>query len=274
MAAEDLRSQSEPRIRKERDLLGRQPKKHADWSHRRREPRGLALAWTVYLMLATMVSLMPMVAAGQLSTDVYRPAARMMMVLVMVGFALLWPVMRISQRPQRERAVLDVILDLSIMVIPSFVIVWPQVVLAGWPVPVIAALCVVLLVWGLLIGSMLMMWHRFSTGGRLGRAVVAIALIGITGGIPLALLSVGSLDLSRPGPEAVSGWMWSPITSAWEVLRAREFSGLPAAVDQTHWRILWAQLGIVCVVFVVTAWRCRGRMAGEKTGPYAQGEPG
>lgn len=274
MAAQDAGSSSEPPIQRERDLLGRQPKKHADWSHRRREPRGLALAWTIYLMLATMVSLMPMVAAGQLSTDVYRPAARLMMVMVVVGYTLLWPVMRISQRPQNNRAVLDVILDLSIMIIPSFVIVWPQVVLAGWPVPVIAALCVVLLVWGLLIGSILMLWHRFSTGGRLGRSIVAIALIGITGGIPLVLLSMGSLDLSRPGTEAMGGWMLSPITSAWEVLRAREFSGLPAAVDGTHWHILWTQLGTVCVVFIATAWRCRGGMAGEKARPYAQGEPG
>ena len=274
MAADDVGPPSEPSTQRERDLFGRQPRKHADWSHRRREPRGLALAWTVYLMLATMVSLMPMVASGQLSTDVYRPAARLMMVLVTIGFTLLWPVMRISQRPQNDRAVLDVILDLSIMVIPSFVIVWPQVILAGWPVPVIAALCVVLLVWGLLIGSILILWHRFSTGGRLGRSIVAIALIGITGGIPLALLVMGSLDLSRPGPEAMGGWMLSPITSAWEVLRAREFSGLPAAVDQTHWRVLWTQLGTVCALFIATVWRCRGRMADKKARPYAQGESG
>ena len=84
------------------DLFGRAPTGHRDWAHRRREPRGLALLWTVYLMLATVVSLLPMVWAGQLSGSVYRPAARTMMVLVMFGVVVLWPVWRASQEPQHR----------------------------------------------------------------------------------------------------------------------------------------------------------------------------
>lgn len=258
----------------ERDIFGRRPKNRPDWSHRRREPRGLALVWTVYLMLATMVALMPMVASGQLSPDVYRPAARLMMLFVMVGLAVLWPVLRLSQRPHRESPVSDVARDLGVMCIPAFVIVWPQIILAGWPIAVVLAVCAVLLVWGVTSGIILLWWHRYSRGGWAGRAIAVLAVTLLSGGIPLGLLLLGGLDLSRPGPEAMTGWMWSPHTAVWEVLRARVFSGQPALVGVSHWRILGAQAVLASMAFIASALCCRGSMAGDNAAGYAPSEPG
>ena len=241
------------------DLFGRASARHRDWSHRRQEPRGLALMWTVYLMLATVVSLAPMVLAGQLSGSVYRPAARTMMVLVAFGVAVLWPVWRASQAPQRSAPVLDVARDLSVLVVPALVLLWPQVLLAGWPVGVVGAVSVTLVVWLFASGAVLLWWHRFSDDGWKGRAAVAGFSVLLAGAVPLALLATGALALGPPGPAVSEGWMWSPLTAVWEVLRDRGWSGAPAAVASSHWGVLRIQAIGVTAVAALSVWCCRGR---------------
>lgn len=243
------------------DLFGKAPKKHRDWSHRRREPRGLAFMWTLYLMLATMVSLLPMVIDGQLSATVYRPAARTMAVLVVVGMGVLWPVVRASQAPQREAPVLDVLRDWSVLVVPALVLLWPQVLLAGWPVPVVGAVSATLLVWMGVSGVILMWWHRFSDGGWAGRAAVAGVCVLLAAGVPLVLLATGTLALERAGGGVSRGWMWSPVTGVWEVLRPRAWSGTPAAVFPGHWGVLRAQGVTVVGALLASALICRSGSA-------------
>ena len=254
------------------DVFGRQPtKKHHDWSHRRREPRGLALAWMVYLMLTTVVSLIPMVLTGQLSSGVYRPAARMMMVLVMLGAVVLWPVLRVSQAAQRAAPVLDVCRDLAVLLIPAMVLLWPQVILAGWPISVVASATIVLGNWVLVSGVVLLWWHRYSEGSWVGRLAVAMIVSVMAGLVPLLLASFGHLSFDRPGPDPAVGWMWSPLTAVWEVLRERVWSGTAAAVSVSHRTILQAQFVGASLLFLFSAVWCRGRrrLAAQTRGGYA-----
>ena len=242
----------------ELDLFGKAPVGRADWSHRRREPRGLALMWTVYLMLATVVSLIPMVLSGQLSGDVYRPSARVMIVMVMVGLMVLWPMLRVSQPRNSAQPVLDVSRDLGVLFFPAMVLVWPQAVLAGWSVPVLGAASVVLVVWGLIAGSALLWWHRYSAGGVIGRFAVTACVAGLAAALPLVLALAGRLALGPPIATPAAGWLWSPATAVWEVLRERSWTGMPAAVSGAHWSVLRVQIAIACVIFVVSAAVCRG----------------
>ena len=258
----DETRESAPSAEADLDIFGKPPAKHRDWSHRRREPRGLALAWTVYLMLATIVALVPMVLSGQLSGDVYRPSARVMVVLVTVGLTVLWPVLRVSQAPQGARPVLDVVRDLGVLWLPAMVLLWPQSVLAGWPVRVVGAASVVLIVWGLVSGAGLMIWHRHSRGGFAGRLVLTIFCVGIAGVIPLVLATAGVLSLDAPASLPSAGWVWSPVTGVWEMLRERTWSGMPAAVSGAHWSVLRLQLLISGGVFFVSAIVCRGKPRG------------
>lgn len=254
----------------ELDLFGRAPVGRRDWSHRRREPRGLALAWTLYLMISTMVSLLPMVLSGQLGTDVYRPAARLMVVLVCVGVSVLWPVFRGSQPAQRAAPLLDVVRDMGVLLVPLLVLLWPQVVLAGWPVSVVGCLSLALCVWLLVSGVGLLWWHRFGGEGWIGRAVLAGGVMGVAWGAPLVLMLAGGLSVEGAGAEPGAGWMWTPLTAVWEVVRDRPWSGMPAAVSGGHWRVLGVQGALVGVAFVVSAFVCRGRgMAGDGGGGYA-----
>ena len=240
------------------DLFGKRPEGYPDWSHRRREPRGLALFWMLYLLISTGTSLLPMVAKGALSGDVYRPSARVLMVLVMVGLVVLWPVLRCSQKPTRESPVLDVLRDLGVLVIPALVLLWPQAPLAGWSVRVVSAASVVVVVWAIVAGTVLMWFHAWSRGGTLGRLAVIAAGVMIAGGVPLLLAMVGELSFEDPGAAPSRGWMWSPVTGVWEVLRDRAWSGMSAVVSAQHWRTLWIQLAVSCALFVGSAFACRG----------------
>ncbi len=59
----------------------------------------MALAWALYLMLAMMGSLLPAMTLGRFDPDVFRPAARILAAVIMVGLVVLWPMLRLSQRP-------------------------------------------------------------------------------------------------------------------------------------------------------------------------------
>src|SRR5262245_56761146 len=71
----------------------------APWSHRRGEPRTFAAIWLLFLFAATILSVGAVGLFGLVSTDVYRPAARVMLEIVTVGVVILWPMVRLSQEP-------------------------------------------------------------------------------------------------------------------------------------------------------------------------------
>lgn len=242
---------------KDVDLFGRRPKGKPDWSHRRGEPRGLALAWSIYLMLVTMGSLTPAMSLGRFEPDVYRPAARILMALIMVGMCVLWPMLRLTQTVACKSPGGHVARDLIVVLFPALTLIWPQVILADWPAEVVALLTVLLIGWGMVIGAVLFCWRRRGSEGLACRLMAMAVPLGIVAAVPLVLWKTGALSMATAGEGVTPGWMWTPVTSAWEVLRNREWSGRPAQVDVGHW--VWAIRLLVFATgaFVFAVWSCR-----------------
>ena len=238
------------------DLFGRHPKGKPDWSHRRGEPRGLALAWALYLMLAMMGSLLPAMTLGRFDPDVFRPAARILAAVIMVGLVVLWPMLRLSQRPAGGIAGGRVGRDLVVLLIPALTLVWPQVLLAGWSVETVSAVSALLVGWSLVWASAVCWWRGCGGERRAAGVAVTAMLVLLVVGLPLLLWRAGVLELGPAGHGVTPGWMWTPVTSVQEVLRDRSWSGRPARVAREHWiwiiRLLVGASGLLWL----TVWFC------------------
>lgn len=219
------------------------------WAHRRAEPRPLALLWTTYLAVATVVMLTSLIAFGGADHDVYRPAARALLAVTAVGIVVLWPMVRLSQVRPPEGPSAAVAKDLIVVLAPVQAVIWPQafVVLAHWPLEVVAALAAMLAAWGVLIGAVLVVALQAVTGERAAprgprragaaRGVWMLVIIALVASGPLIGLLVGpgtGDPFEEPG--RVSAWaLTSPVTAVFEIARDRPWSGWPAEARPAHW---------------------------------------
>ncbi len=243
----------------DRDIFGRTPRTRPDWSHRRGEPRVFALGWTLYLMLCTVlmfgtIAMHPRSLGGEL----YRPAARTLVVLIAVGIAVLWPMVRLSQAAPERRTPAHVLADVLVLLIPAQALLWPQRVLAGWPLEVIAGQSALLGAWALLIGGVLAGALSLARTGPDARGGVGAGQMAVRAGAMLgvvALVSVGPLLAMREGPArspetTLPGWSLSPVLGVYELGRDRLASGQPAEMLPEHWRGIAATAFAGCGVFL------------------------
>ena len=183
------------------------PRAPADrWAHRRAEPRPLAFVWTMFLAVASGVTLATLVAQGATGHDVYRPSARGLFALIAFGLTVLWPMLRLSQAPPDEPAGHSVAKDLTVLLAPVQAILWPQamIFLANWPMRVVGACALLLAAWSVLSGAVLALAmdhlgavERARPGRPTGKLRAAWTLVFI------ALVSLGPLaDLGHPCPTA------------------------------------------------------------------------
>jgi hypothetical protein len=231
---------------KEKDLFGREPVGTPDWSHRRGEPRVLALVWMIMLMGVTALMFASLSDAFFVSTRITRPAARAMLLATTAGLVLFWPAVRLSQRPA-PHPVRGVLQDLFVLLVPAQAVIWPHAlrVLADWPFSVLTALAACTAAWALLIGGLVAMADasRGADGsGRLRWAwmLVVLAVVFLAPGYAVAtgLVVVTRADVPRPG------WMLSPLTSVLELTRERDTTGTLTPVSGVHWRLIGA---VACV---------------------------
>jgi hypothetical protein len=223
------------------------PKKKSDpWAHRRGEPRIFAFVWTVYLFLATAATMLSTVAKGFPGPEVMRPAARVLLLTVALGIALVWPVIRLSQARDRS-PVSATAQDLFVVLIPIQAVVWPQSLwwLAHWPLRVVAAEASLLAAWALVIGGAL----ALGLSGRQREGPPGLRW-GWMAGI-VALVSLGTLPALAADGRPIGGgdvlireirpsWMLSPFTAVLELSRDRSWSGLPAGPTEGHWLMILA----------------------------------
>lgn len=179
----------------DRDIFGRVPKDRPDWSHRRGEPRGLVLAWAVYLMLAAAAVLGGATLAGGISLESYRIAAGRLMVLLALGSTVLWPMLRLSQVAPRAHLAGSLLLDILILTAPMQLLVWMQGMMASWPVSVCGAVSVVLLGWMLIGGALAMVGVTLGSGLARGGAMALLLSMVVT---PLFLRATTGDD----------AWLW------------------------------------------------------------------
>ena len=238
---------SEPSA-EDRDLFGKVPKKHRDWSHRRGEPRMFAIFWMVYLMGATVLMFSSMARAFSISTGVTRPAARTMLVVVFFGIVVLWPMVRISQQIGGRSHVGFVLRDIFVLVIPLQAVLWPQTfdILASWPVSVVLALTLFSLAWVLVIAGIIALAmgsiERAENGSAL-RGIWMLLFLLIAAAAPLVgLLGMSGKVIGIDQPRV--GWLLSPISGVLELTRDRSGLGTAARVYPQHWRMI---IAIACV---------------------------
>lgn len=221
----------------DRDIFGRTPRAHANWDHRRGEPRTFALAWTIFLMLATLVMFSTLGAARTVTIDIYRPAVRALLVTITAGMVLLWPMTRLSQHAPLRGVGASVAKDLAVVLIPTQALVWPQALrmLGGWPVGQAAAVASCQAAWAVLVGGVVAL--ALATDARpreLMRGLWMLAIVAIVILVPLVEILFGALaPLRTRGPEPAM--MASPLLAIVELLRDRGASG-PVATFPSDWR--------------------------------------
>ncbi len=228
------------------------------WAHRRAEPRLLALVWTTYLFGATLITILSTGGGWVVSTDTYRPAARMLMVLGAVGMAILWPLVRLSQSVPHRRPVASALQDMLVMAVPLQAIVWPHWWLARWPMEVVAALAALLAAWALVLAA-LVAWAQVALAGparrgpgRAGWMAIFVA-VGLAGLIPAWIDSI----VSDAHGGARPAWMLSVVTGVLEVARDRSWTGHAAAVSRPHWIAIGLTALCGSLLWVVAGTRAR-----------------
>jgi hypothetical protein len=194
---------------RERPRKGRsaRPGSRDRWAHRRAEPRMLAFAWTMYLLIATGMSFARVGLAEPVDVQVYRASARALLLTVAIGACILWPMVRLSQALPK-RPLWDTFKDLLVIVAPMQAVIWGQALLSRWPVQSLGAVAIGLAAWTAICGGILAM--AMGAGGaperRLG-AMVAIVVVTCAGGAVVLAEGLGP----RTG-------LLSPYTMPWALL--------------------------------------------------------
>ncbi len=247
----------------------RKPRRADPWAHRRGEPRVFAFLWTIFLFAATAATFLAALSTGQASPDVMRPATRALFAIVAAGVVVLWPMVRLSQLPDRH-PVAGCMQDLVVMLVPAQAVIWPQWLgwLGRWSLEVVGAVSALLLAWGVLAGGLLACaqagrWVRAAAGAKQDRSGWSGA------GWTLIFVAIGlggTLGAIVPGSGATdgtvrTGWMLSPVTAVYEITRDRSWTGASAEVLPGHWRAIAAVAVIGLPGWVVARVRMRGMKA-------------
>ncbi|MCB9845653.1 MAG: hypothetical protein H6811_06675 [Phycisphaeraceae bacterium] len=264
-------------------MFGKTPRKHADWSHRRGEPRALALAWTLFLLLTlTLVALHN--GAGR-SPDAmnFELATREALLVVVAGMCVLWPMVRLSQVRPAAGGIACASRDLVIILLPAQPIIWPSIWLTRWSVGVVTAIGAVVLAWGLVIGLLLAcalgrrrigsipgeLNHEgapMSSGSR-GAWLALIIAAPLLGLIPA--LAVGDLAGATAHLDNRPSWMLNPFTAILEVTRDRSWLGGRSGLSGLHW-LLIAATGLVATTGWILLSAVNGLFAAAQAQRHAQ----
>lgn len=235
----------------DRDLFGNSPSNHIDWNHRRGEPRMFTLLWMIYLMGSTVLMFSSMARAYSISPSITRPAAQSMLIMVVLGFSVLWALVRFSQRFSpyiHTQHVRFAIRDAIVLFVPMQAVIWPQAmpVLAGWPIEVIAGISVMCFAWMTILAGVIALGSasiQRNNGKELFRVLWMCIVLLIIFGAPI-VASIGMIhaggDVDRPRV----GWLLSPVTGLLEITRDRRELGVSARIFAEHWRVL---IALMCI---------------------------
>lgn len=238
----------------DRDVFGKVPTRHVDWSHRRGEPRVFTLLWMVYLMGATVLMFSSMATAYSISPEITRPAARSMLMVIVIGLSVLWPMVRFSQRQvghigfTGQSHVGSAVRDAVVLFVPMQAVLWPQAmgVLAGWPIEVVAAISALFLGWIIILAGVIALGCASierNKGKESIRVVWMVLVMLIVFGAPL-VGSVNGMGASVGVDRPRVGWLLSPVTGLLEIVRDRRELGTSARVFIEQWRLI---IALVCV---------------------------
>jgi len=173
----------------------------------------------------------------QPSIATYITASQRMMLSVMLGVTIVWPLYRLVLRPSHTPRLLPLVDWLAIFATLQ-VLLWPMRVPTQWSAMEVLLIDLTIFAWGLLYAALIGLGTMGA--GRRRRSMVMLLCILIAGAGPAIALLTGSI-----GNLGDSGWLhWSPVTSLW-----MHVGGSSIGVDSAAW---WR---IVAVGFAaVLAW--------------------
>lgn len=199
------------------------------WAHRKGEPRPLALLWSLYLMASALVTLLRVRSLTMPTTEQFAFGCRSMVLMVMIGVAVLWPMVRLSQQFPKRRN-LSLLADLVVLLIPVQAVVWPMPLLTHWPISVTAAVVASIVSWSMFSAGVLALAYTFSA---------AVPRWWWMGACVLCALAAPAIELWTRGLGAGStgseGALGSPLTAVWGLTSAP--SGLTPVMQRWEWAL-------------------------------------
>ncbi len=211
--------------------------------------------WMMYLMGSTVMMFSSMAMAYSISVHITRPAARAMLVMVVLGYSVLWAMVRFSQQQRAWSHVRFAIRDAVVLFIPMQAVIWPQAlpVLAHWPVEVIAGISAMSLAWIMILAGVIALGSA-SIERNHGKesvrvlwmlVVILVVFLGpLVGGLQTSGAAIG---VDRPRV----GWLLSPITGVLEIVRDRRELGTSARIFIEHWKMIFALLCVGAALLLI-----------------------
>lgn len=195
-----------------------------------------ALALSVYLLLASGLTVFAAPALGSPSEAAFRRSAGMLLLLVSFAVAVLWPMLRLSQASPRQPVAAG-LADTAIVALMAQAVIWPLTLLPGgavirpapwmglWPWGVSAGLGLAMASWASLFGALI----ACGTAGRAGwgRAGWMFVCVGLASAAPI----VGSFSVAA---DVMDFWLlYSPMTLTGALIVAP--SGLTPSMTPGEW---------------------------------------
>ena len=159
-------------------------------------PRGLILLASVWLV-ASWVLAIGLRTPIHASSAAYTPGVRLMLICLVTGLMVGWPLLRLSQPPM-PFPVRQVLLDLIVLLALVQVVLWPLRLVTTWSVSRTASIDATLTAWAILAGACVA-----SAAGSPRSGPRNLAMLGCVGmcviGPVLALLVAGAPGLEPLG---------------------------------------------------------------------------
>lgn len=227
-------------------LIAAPRSKHDRWAHRRGEPRGWALLWSSYLLGACVIALFTPASRLSFDPQQIRASCTLLLALILLGVAVFWPLVRLSQIPARipSRAAA---IDLLIVLAPAATILAPMRFLTRWSTDTILALSVSLTAWAFLFGGVIALFAR--TRSNTWRALAMLLCLALAGLAPL----LGLLVAQSAAPELAdavrrASLLASPVSAPFAI--ARFPTPRAPNPDALAWRTAFAPLALATLAWL------------------------
>jgi len=206
-------------------------------------PRGLIFLASLWLVGSWLITIGLRTPIQPVSAS-YTPSVRMMLLCVMIGLMIGWPLLRLSQRTVAH-PVGQTLLDLVVLLALTQVVVWPLRLVTPWSITRTAAIDLTMMSWVVLAGAIVASAVGSDRAGV--RSLAMLACLGLCLLGP-ALASVGATT----GVDASTLIALSPLMA---VHTLGEGGGAQPLADQWRW-IMFLAFGAVAVWAVLLLATC------------------
>ncbi|MCP4833169.1 MAG: hypothetical protein GY895_00250 [Phycisphaera sp.] len=183
-------------------------------------PRGLVFGASSWLAASWLVSL-GLRPPLQPTSTAYTPAARMMVVAIMIGIVVAWPLLRLST-PRAHRPLLSASLDTISLVSLTLLVIWPLRLVTTWSVDRLTTISMDLVANTILVGGLLAIVgvaRRGATAAMIAVMILLVAPAVVALGTPIEpslspspLVRIWSIASGGPAPLAPAAWSGAAVT--------------------------------------------------------------